>query len=752
MIINFLNKGGDTEAAYQSGYTAGEIAGYDSGWTEGMESGLTEGFNDGYSSGNTDGYATGYASGESDGYATGEIAGKIEGYDSGYTQGYEEAGETTQAMIDGSISSITISTDITTIRPGAFKDTNLTSVVIPASVTAIGDGAFDGCSGLTSITLEGTTPPTIEENTFSGSTCPIYVPNPQTYEDEWSAYTGTTPRIQDGSVNDPLTFVVVSGGTIQFRNDNSFSEDKVIEYSKNGGAWTSIHSTAGTEITVAAGDTVKFRGDNAYYANDSSDCATFDGTAYFTLRGYLTSLIDSTGYTSMTTLPSANTFCGLFKNTNVTDASNLNLGTTGLSKSCYDYLFFGCTHMTQGPDLPATTIPEGAYNGMFQNCYALTVPPIMSATTLLDRGNCVAMFMGCQNLETSPEIKVQTVLSQSFQFMFHSCSKLKHVTCLATSFEGFMCTWGWMTSVSGSGTFVKASGMTSWETGANGIPNGWDVVDYGSTPTPTPSYSPVEYIRSNGGSWNKYEAIDTGIYPSTGLTLRIVYGGRGEYSGRLCGVSWEDMHDSYDESYDAEQFMRFFPHFAGNFFDLNGGRLTVNDVDLTGWTTHDFTLGNFYIKSGSTVLTSDTAYSTLSYTGHPIMVDVSCINLEGFEIYDGNTCVFSGVPAYISGETPVVGLYDSVSDAMFTNTAVTFVYSSGGSEYTANTESGGDEPTECPEGMHWDEGAGDCVMDDVPDPCEGYATQEECDCAQQGGVWDAAANEGLGECTFPEGE
>lgn len=44
--------------------------------------------------------------------------------------------------------------------------TSLTSVDIPSGVTSIGDVAFQGCSGLTSITSNVATAPSITENTF----------------------------------------------------------------------------------------------------------------------------------------------------------------------------------------------------------------------------------------------------------------------------------------------------------------------------------------------------------------------------------------------------------------------------------------------------------------------------------------------------------------------------------------------------------------------------------------------------------
>ena len=67
---------------------------------------------------------------------------------------------------------------ITSIFANAFNDNRyLDTIQIPASVTAIGDGAFSGCTGLDSITLESSTPPTLGKAVFDpDAKLIIYVP------------------------------------------------------------------------------------------------------------------------------------------------------------------------------------------------------------------------------------------------------------------------------------------------------------------------------------------------------------------------------------------------------------------------------------------------------------------------------------------------------------------------------------------------------------------------------------------------
>jgi len=62
--------------------------------------------------------------------------------------------------------------------------------------------------------------------------------------------------------------------------------------------------------------------------------------------------------------------------------------------------------------------------------------------------------------------------------MFLGCSNLSSITCLATDISAEYSTTGWVYGVAGSGTFTKDSSMNDWTTDENGIPSGWDKIDY----------------------------------------------------------------------------------------------------------------------------------------------------------------------------------------------------------------------------------------------------------------------------------
>lgn len=224
-----------------------------------------------------------------------------------------------------------------------------------------------------------------------------------------------------------LTFNILSGGTIVWKA-SSTAYTTTISYSKDSGAtWTDITATTGgTSISVNPGDVVQFKGDNATYSSGSSYYNSFSGsTAKFSVEGNAMSLIDSTGFATATTLASSYTFYNLFSScTGLTSAENLVLPATTLANFCYQYMFSNCTSLTTAPELPATTLAVFCYDSMFSGC-----------------------------------------------------TSLNYIKCLATYFSAYGYTYGWVSGVAATGTFVKNINMTGWGTGVSGIPTGWTVVD-----------------------------------------------------------------------------------------------------------------------------------------------------------------------------------------------------------------------------------------------------------------------------------
>ena len=124
-----------------------------------------------------------------------------------------------------------------------------------------------------------------------------------------------------------------------------------------------------------------------------------------------------------------------------------------LKKYCGLGLFFTCDSLLLPPDLPATELSEGCYQQMFQSCNNLLVLPVLPAKTLVK--NCYT-YMFWRSGGANPTFN--------------------YLKCLATSginVNGSTNTW-FGNGIATTGTFVKDAN-TTWPTGANGIPSGWNV-------------------------------------------------------------------------------------------------------------------------------------------------------------------------------------------------------------------------------------------------------------------------------------
>ena len=98
----------------------------------------------------------------------------------------------------------------------------------------------------------------------------------------------------------------------------------------------------------------------------------------------------------------------------------------------------------------------------------------MSVFKSVEQEGCYSMFSGCSSLTTAPELPATKLASGCYSYMFKGCSNLNYIKCLATDISATDCTTNWVNGVAETGTFVKEIGV-EWETGINGIPEGWTV-------------------------------------------------------------------------------------------------------------------------------------------------------------------------------------------------------------------------------------------------------------------------------------
>ena len=323
-----------------------------------------------------------------------------------------------------------------------------------------------------------------------------------------------------------LTFEIVEGGTIGWKvTSNDFA--KTIEYSVNGGGWKKLTSTTnGATFNVSKGDVIRFKGNNARYATGNFTYNNFTSTCQFNVKGNILSLVAGDNFDSAS-LSSTYVFGRLFYQCyDLVSAEKLVLPASGLTNYCFDGLFYNCTSLKKGPELPAKTLADYCYRNMFfgcsslesapklpattlgkycysmmfclctslksapalpattmvnycyanmfQGCSSLTTAPALPATTLA--ANCYSnMFQECSSLTNAPALPATTLATYCYYKMFYGCTSLSSITCLATDISASSCLLNWVSNVKSSGTFTKASSMSSWPRGTNGIPQGWTV-------------------------------------------------------------------------------------------------------------------------------------------------------------------------------------------------------------------------------------------------------------------------------------
>ncbi|MBR6457478.1 MAG: DUF4906 domain-containing protein [Bacteroidales bacterium] len=287
-----------------------------------------------------------------------------------------------------------------------------------------------------------------------------------------------------------------------------------IEYSTDGGETWLPGTTPYTLVNVD--DEICVRGNRTNYTNYAgADYDTPSSHPLFTtgnklvyIAGNIMSLLNDANSLE------ASAFHGTFSmgSTNLTyidisETDPLYLPVTTLTSKCYAQMFRQCTSLTHAPtftvntaayrccynmfrgcsnlsdistiSLPADQMYEDCYREMFRLCTSLTTvdPGLLPATNLAN--NCYQqMFNGCSALTAAPNLPAANLTTSCYQGMFLNCSNLASIKCLAqTGINTNNSTLEWLKSTKGSGTrtFVKYTGVTTWPSGVNGIPSGWSV-------------------------------------------------------------------------------------------------------------------------------------------------------------------------------------------------------------------------------------------------------------------------------------
>ena len=294
--------------------------------------------------------------------------------------------------------------------------------------------------------------------------------NGEAYAEPWVSYTEQSEKVNYNKnfKTVPFTIEALESGAISWSLN-----DKTVQYSKNGGEWTTMDS--GTSISVSSGDRVSFKGDNDRYAYNGPGyyVCTISSTARFKVSGNIMSLIDSQGFETASTLIDW-AFYSLFRNsTTIVSAEDLLLPATTVGIGTYEYMFGSCTNLVSGPKkIYLESMGDQCCEYMFTGCTSLVNAPELPSTNLYD--NCyLGMFKSCTGLVKAPELPAETLFPGCYNMMFEGCSSLNYVKALATVTASGDTSY-WLYGVSQTGTFVKASGVT-WPSGDSGIPSGWTV-------------------------------------------------------------------------------------------------------------------------------------------------------------------------------------------------------------------------------------------------------------------------------------
>ena len=248
-----------------------------------------------------------------------------------------------------------------------------------------------------------------------------------------------------------LTFSSPSSFTLRV-NDTTKHWDGTLEYSTDTSTWSTWDGTTtlssatsgsdnvlymrGTGNTVITGNKLEYRWvltgtDISCIGNIENllDYATVESGAHPTMAVfcYSSMFYGCTSLTQAPELPTTTLTNGCYQSmfrgcTSLTQAPAL--PATTLTDYCYYRMFYGCTALTQAPALPANTLALGCYFDMFRGCTALAQAPALPATTLAN--NCYdSMFRGCTNLTTVPALPATTLVSNCYYSMFENCTSLK---------------------------------------------------------------------------------------------------------------------------------------------------------------------------------------------------------------------------------------------------------------------------------------------------------------------------------------
>lgn len=332
-----------------------------------------------------------------------------------------------QAFYSSGLTSITIPEGVTSIGESAFNScSSLATVNFPASLLTIGKGAFSLNSALTAINLPSQLQ-TIGESAFGNCelVTSITIPASVTTIESWGL-----------SINN-LKWVTVEGTTPPTITENSFSggttgygvlyvqQDAIDTYhaSEYWNVFNRIYAIGKHPYAVLDGNTLTFYCDDQREARTNPMELNFtsaNNSPIYPHKDEITSVVFDDSFADFTELTStANWFYDCGNLTSITGLEKVNTSKV----TTMEYMFDGCRSLTSLDISNFDLSSVQTMSCMFRNCSGLTNINLgnfnASSTTSFSQ-----MFQNCTSLETINISDANTSSATTMYAMFNGCRAL----------------------------------------------------------------------------------------------------------------------------------------------------------------------------------------------------------------------------------------------------------------------------------------------------------------------------------------
>lgn len=247
-----------------------------------------------------------------------------------------------------------------------------------------------------------------------------------------------------------------SDGEFQLTKDGSptYKPNLIYRIGDNG-EWFEYDIASLPSITVPSKSKIYFKGDNTTGFNTYYEGGyQFTFSNPFNIGGYITSLISTTDFNTITVIPSYS----------------------------FRKLFSYQSNLLDAKDLITDNIINVGYEGFyycFSNCRALNTAPTFENLTSVSSYAFKQCFLNCSSLKTPPNFNNLTSIgSYVFEQCFYFCTSLKVI------YAPNITTWdesdffNWVYGITSTGIMYKPKGIYIPTDSASGVPTNWTTVDY----------------------------------------------------------------------------------------------------------------------------------------------------------------------------------------------------------------------------------------------------------------------------------